>query len=159
MHSHGLEIIVSENNGYLFSSYDPPAVDIQSWMADLTKATRQRCSLCSTNTMMIHCFQYPLPFIALDIGHRNIQLNYEMSIEIIAQHISYKLCGIIYFKADNFTSRVIHNDLVWFHDGVITKETMICEGSVYDMQDMWNSCRGANAILAIYVRNNFSQAN
>ncbi|KAF8347130.1 hypothetical protein F5887DRAFT_834749, partial [Amanita rubescens] len=63
---------------------------------------------------------------------------------------TYKLRGIIYFGDYHFTSRIVYeNGMTWFHDGMVTAESMIYDGMIDQLSDLW-FCRGKKASIAFY---------
>jgi hypothetical protein len=150
---HTIENRVYNNTCCLFSASKSPPTDIATWMANLCDETDRTCSSCSEKLMMFHQFIYPLPLIALEFAGHSIQINYEFNISISNRDIPYKLVGIIYFENSHFTSRVIHDNMVWFHDGAVTEQTMVYEGLAYDLPlDSLKKCKGKDALVAIYVK-------
>ena len=63
----------------------------------------------------------------------------------------YCLRGIIYFGYDHFTSCIItHDNMCWYHDGIITGNVMEYEGYMSSLNDV-TECRGRHAGIAIYT--------
>jgi hypothetical protein len=66
-------------------------------------------------------------------------------------HISTKrLQGVIYYREEHYTSCIVVNNQVWFHDGIATGGNMIYEGELYSMNNIFY-CRGKQAHAAIYA--------
>ena len=102
---------------------------------------------------MRHRLVYPMPLLALDFAGHNIHIDYEINIPYSNGSIRYKLQGIIYFADAHFTSRVLlDNGTIWFHDGILTGQRLICDGMANNMNDSLSICRGKKAVAAIYVK-------
>ena len=151
--NHVIENRASNTNFCLLSLPSPAPADIATWMSTLSEETNITCSSCTEKLVMNHKFMYPsLPLIALDFSGHNIQINYDFDVSIDDRNIQYKLCGIIYFGDSHFTSRILYDNMVWFHDSVVTGQTTIYEGIVHDLLDSLNTCRGKDASLVVYVK-------
>jgi hypothetical protein len=69
---------------------------------------------------------------------------------------SLHLKGITYYADGHYTSRIIYNqDQVWFHDGILTGQSMLYDGAITTFNNIQLSiCRGKKAIAAVYMKCN-----
>ena len=145
---------LSNNTCCLISAGSKIPTDIATWMQDLCEQTLRTCSSCPEKQMLLHEFVYPLPLLALDFAGHNICIDFEINVPISNRNIKYKLRGIIYFGDAHFTSRVLlDNGSIWFHDGILTKQRLICDGMVNNMNsESLRMCRGRKAVSAVYIK-------
>jgi hypothetical protein len=62
------------------------------------------------------------------------------------------LRGIVYHGDNHFTSRLISNSgKIWYHDGMVTKETCIEDGTLEETcDDDLRRCQDKDFVLAVY---------
>jgi hypothetical protein len=125
---------------------------IKQWVKHFTEETNHLCSTCLPPIYMNSQFQFPLPLIAFDFSGHSPNIDRTLSISINGTRNEYILRGITHFGNEHFTSQIIsQTGISWFHDGIITKEQMINEGQVDDMESSLNKCREQDACMAIYT--------
>ena len=125
---------------------------ISNWMQELKETTNITCESCSEKMEIIHQFLVPLPFIAVDFSQQ-LQIDHDFHIYINNEECVYQLRGIVYYGNSHFTARVVYNNgMIWFHDGIATGQSLLYEGTFQTFGQSLNSCRGKDAILAIYVK-------
>jgi hypothetical protein len=61
-----------------------------------------------------------------------------------------KLQGVIYYGEQHYTSCVMINEQIWFHDGTSTGANMVYDGQVLPATDLLH-CKGKQANIAIYA--------
>jgi hypothetical protein len=105
------------------------------------------------STAISHYFLLPLPFIAIDFSNQQLQINWTFCICINNNRYTYELRGIIYYGDSHFTAHVISNNgMIWFHDGIATSQSLEYENTFQNFNGSLNSCKGKEAIIAIYVK-------
>ncbi|KAF9455951.1 hypothetical protein BDZ94DRAFT_1135828, partial [Collybia nuda] len=63
---------------------------------------------------------------------------------------TYCLRGIIYYGDNHFTARYITSGgQIWFHDGMITGQSMRYEGMLNSQLDLY-TCQSKTAVSALY---------
>ncbi|KAF9461418.1 hypothetical protein BDZ94DRAFT_1371455 [Collybia nuda] len=83
--------------------------------------------------------------LVLEYPHTNIETSRQ-----IKSVVNRK--AIIYHGDNHFTSRIIsRKGQIWYHDGMLTKETCIEDGTLQDMSSgELKECQGKDLILAVY---------
>lgn len=130
------------NNTCCVISAGTAYVSVHDWMAQLKDETHHVCEECmqSTGTACTlyrqSLFTHELPLIALDFGNKQMQIDHSFTIMVDALHVSYTLCGVMYYGNSHFTSRIIQSSgMVWFHNGIATGKSMIYEGTLDSLND------------------------
>ncbi|KAF9459929.1 hypothetical protein BDZ94DRAFT_1170775 [Collybia nuda] len=93
----------------------------------------------------------PKTFV-LEYPHTNIETSHQIKSVVNRKPNSLYLRGIIYHGDNHFTSRIIsRKGQIWYHDGMLTKETCIEDGTLEDMSSgELKECQGKDFILAVY---------
>ncbi len=76
-------------------------------------------------------------------------LNKSVQIKTNSSERNYSLGGIVYFDHAHYMSRVLVDDIWWFHDGISIQQTMVKEHLDHNEFDL-TSCRGKRIATAIY---------
>ena len=122
---------------------------IQEYMGDLSTALSVTCTECSNELVRSFSFTSHPPLLCIELWERPRLLDSVLHIDAGGSCQRYKLCGVVYFSGEHFTSRVITgNGMVWFHDGLFTDRLLVYE-SQYT-----TSIPVENATLAVYIREN-----
>jgi hypothetical protein len=67
--------------------------------------------------------------------------------------IMLPLKGVVYSGEFHFTSRIISDKNVWYHDGITTKSKCWNEGNATSFSEKkYMSCNNKVAVLAIYAK-------
>lgn len=84
--------------------------------------------------------------------HNHIEVNRELNIPVgLGQNTKcYSLVGLIYYGGAHFTSRIIQNQSVWYHDGMTTGTMSSLEGQFDEIEDLLH--RGTKCLVAaVYI--------
>ena len=129
------------------------------WMRTLQEKSHSRCQICSKHLLTTYAFSAIPPVLALDF--EGLETNISPVINVYdncgrCSGHSFHLKGIIYYADGHYTSRTIYNqDQIWFHDGILTGQSMLYDGAITSSNDIQLSvCRGKKAIAAIYMKSN-----
>ena len=87
------------------------------------------CTSCPEKMAITHQFLLPIPFIAISFGNQQLQIDKTFSIYINNQQFIYELQGIVYYGDSHFTGRVVYHNGIWFHDGIVTGQSLEYEGT------------------------------
>ena len=91
-----------------------------------------------------------IPILAFHFAGQKPFIDSTFTVNINGQIITYILSGVIYFGNYHFTSRIIDKSgLIWFHDGIATKNDVIYEGTITSNIDL-SVCKERFASAAIY---------
>jgi hypothetical protein len=111
------------------------------------------CTVCNSSLMRTFEFIHNPPLLAFDVS-AGLTINHLLEIPVDGEICTYDLRGIIYHGDDHFTARVVTcSQMVWFHDGLITKSSMEYDGllSAFNESADLTSCRTKIAVAAIYI--------
>ena len=87
--------------------------------------------------------------LVFEINSRNIKVSKTLKFEQDGETVVLDVRGLIYHGDFHFTSRIIGTDgMVWFHDGLVTGNSMVYDGLI-DSLDL-SVCRSKGATLALY---------
>jgi hypothetical protein len=128
---------------------------VAQWMQELKEECNSRltCPSCSEKMVISHKLLLPLPFIAFDFSRKQLEIDHMFNVSINNDECTYRLQGIVYYSDSHFTARVIHNNgMIWFHDGIATKNNLLYEGTLHNFAHSLSSCRNKNAITVIYTK-------
>ena len=126
---------------------------VAQWIQELKEQSNVTCPSCSERTIISHKFLLPLPFIALDFSSKQIEIDHMFHLSINNEECTYRLRGIVYYRDFHFTAHVIpNNGMIWFHDGIATRNMLLYEGTLHNFTDSLNSCRNKEAITVIYTK-------
>jgi hypothetical protein len=129
------------------------STSVAGWMQELKEESNIICPSCPEKMTITHQFLLPLPFIAIDFSIQKLQIDQTFCIHINNDEFVYQLRGIVYYGDSHFTARVIYNNgMIWFHDGIATKQSLLYEGTIQNLVESLNLCRGKEASAAIYVK-------
>jgi len=123
---------------------------IQQFVRGCKTDRSSKCSQCMTSMISSISFLDSPPILCFNLCGRSPTLNATVTIQRdITDHI-YRLRGIIYYKNNHFTTRIINNlQEVWHHDGMRTVNTITYEGSLNRLN--LKNRDGAIPSVAIYV--------
>jgi hypothetical protein len=135
---------------YIYSNANTINNWLQSWQQSPTI-----CNSCISVQKTNHGFLQPPELLIFSIDSNNVTIS---KIIKVARNnnksFTLPLKGIVYLKDFHFTSRIISNKVVWFHDGQVTKDKCKNEGSITEFDNKrLTKCNDANAVLAIYAKN------
>ena len=89
-----------------------------------------------------------LPLLAIDISHCKLKIDTTIIVKVVNQNAIYQLYGVIYYKNFHFTCQIIHNNKLWYHDGLLGCE-MYSMGQMQPEMDL-GDLRGQKAIGLVY---------
>ena len=125
---------------------------IGHWINNLniTEFCHYRCDLCHDNMQTTKRICQNIPILAFHFAGQQPFIDSVFTVNINEQIITYILCGVIYFGNYHFTSRIIDKSgLIWFHDGIATRNDVIYEGTIGSDIDL-SVCKQRFASAAIY---------
>jgi hypothetical protein len=98
-------------------------------MRTLQDKSHSQCQICNKHLVMTYTFSVIPPVLALDF--EGLETSISPIVDVYdncsgcSGHYLY-LKGIIYYADSHYTSRSIYNqDQVWFHDGILTGQSML----------------------------------
>jgi hypothetical protein len=126
-------------------------MSISNWIHNFTESSQCRCDVC--NNLLTRQYNFVNIPEVLVFAFEDQKLNIDKEIQIIKddKSLTFGLKGLIYFGNYHYTSCVVVNNQVWFHDGYSTGIEMIYEGELQHMMDLY-TCRRKKAHLAIYAK-------
>jgi hypothetical protein len=125
---------------------------IQGLINSFQSESASNCSICGNSLDRIYKFVSTPLLLAFDLTviGSDCVLSQMLNIPVHDQQAQYKLSGIIYHGNNHFTSRIVNSaGMVWFHDGLVTGNSMVYDGLI-DSLDL-SVCRSKLATLALYV--------
>jgi hypothetical protein len=123
---------------------------ISGWMQNFVEVSRVQCDICGEFLLRQFHFESIPQVLIFDVEGVEMVIDKEIQIVKNGKYISMALKGVIYFGEYHYTSRVIVNNQVWFHDGLSTGKEMMYEGELHTMTDFYHS-RGKEAHVAVYA--------
>ncbi len=123
--------------------HENPLLDLQSKLFSFLGLSDQYCRTCKYPVGHHYSFRSAPPILGFDLENCKCIINPELQIS----NYRYQLCGIVDYANHHFTSCVIQNDNIWFHDGF--QPAMYIQGCVTDQQELYN-WNGQVAAAAIY---------
>jgi hypothetical protein len=158
-HGHTVPRRPQVRNSCLLSAGTSIDASTAEWMRTLQEKSHSRCQICSKHLLTTYAFSAIPPVLALDF--EGLETNISPVINVYdncgrCSGHSLHLKGIIYYADGHYTSRTIYNqDQIWFHDGILTGQSMLYDGAITSSNDIQLSvCRGKKAIAAIYMKSN-----
>lgn len=127
---------------------------VNGWFQTWQRGTAL-CNTCHSLQNTTRGFLRPPEILMFSIDSNNVAISKTVKVaaESNGKVSIIPLKGIIYLKDFHFTSRLISNKDVWFHDGQVTKNKCKKEGSITDFDDRkLKQCNNAHAVLAIYAK-------
>jgi hypothetical protein len=107
----------------------------------------RRCGECNGN-MIKNTYLKDVPqLLMLHIPVSDIKINVKMRIE----GKMMKLRGVVYYRDNHYTSRIIKNEGIWFHDGMVTGNGLELEGATLKSVH-FNKCKNQNSVLLVYAQ-------
>jgi hypothetical protein len=94
------------------------------------------CRVCGVRLVRRSSFNWLPPLLNFDLSHRpEIAIDHRIVVTTKNQiSANYKLRGIMYYGDHHFTSRFVsRHGVVWYHDGVATRSSLINDGSIVDV--------------------------
>jgi hypothetical protein len=140
----------SRNESYMLHAGTNTYTSISNWIQGITEPSERQCGIC--NRHLTRRFHFPTcPKVLLfDISKNEMNIDSQIHITGDHQSVTLYLRGIIYYGNFHFTSRIIVNNQVWFHDGVTTGMEMIYEGGLQHIEN-WFTTRGQQAEIVVYA--------
>jgi len=140
-----------ENFMHLTSSQSK---SINAWFQNWQEEPFTDCQQCHTRQYVIRKFTTPPELLMFSLNVSGIAISKTIRVKS-ANHKDtiLPLKGIVYSGDFHFTSRVISDKDVWFHDGMITKSKCQKEGHITDFSDKTFMTRlNTHAVLVIYAK-------
>jgi hypothetical protein len=110
------------------------------------------CNGCNSQQTLNRGFVFPPEILVFSLESNNVAISKTVKVNR-GTTSSIPLRGIIYLANFHFTSRIISNKDVWFHDGIVTKTKCRKEGHITDFDEKkFRYCNNAQAVLAIYAK-------
>ncbi|KAF9455327.1 hypothetical protein BDZ94DRAFT_1371138, partial [Collybia nuda] len=128
------------------------ASSTQDWVDPFEYPIGQFCQEC-LSPMVKHIKYNHIPkTLVLEYPHTNIETSHQIKFVVNGKSTSLYLRGIIYHGDNHFTSRVISREgQIWYHDGMLTKETCIEDGTLQNMSnEELKECQDKDLVLAVY---------
>ena len=126
--------------------------NINDWFQAWQKDTAV-CNRCHTLQIVTHKFVNIPEVLMFSIDTNNIAISKSVKISTSNKTSVLPLKGVVYLGDYHFTSRLISDKSVWFHDGRTTKSKCKKEGHISDFDDKkFRQCNNAQAVLAIYSK-------
>ncbi|KAF9457053.1 hypothetical protein BDZ94DRAFT_1343745, partial [Collybia nuda] len=144
---------VDEIHAYFFhTAHISLASSTQDWIDLFKYPMGQTCQECLSPTMKQTRYNHIPKTLVLEYPHTNIETSHQIKSVVNGKSTSLYLSGIIYHGDNHFTSRIIsRKSQIWYHDGMLTKETCIKDGTLEDMSnEELKECQGKDLILAVY---------
>ena len=126
----------------------------QAINTQILETTCQSCRICTARCHMEQHFVSTPPLLFIEFAN-NVPstINTTMIAETMPGCPTYSLKGVIYFGSSHYTCRFISsNGVVYFHDGMTLGRHMLTDSENLASMNL-TSCRGANAVCAIYMIN------
>jgi hypothetical protein len=116
---------------------------IADWIRNFSESSHFRCGECNQN--LLHTFSFStIPPLELQIDSEVLVTSRNH------QSHRFRLQDIIYYGENHYTSRIIFNRQLWFHDGISTGTNMIYDGQLQSHTSLTH-CRGKQACVAFYT--------
>jgi hypothetical protein len=118
---------------------------VQDYMDDMTDPLSEGCPVCDVGLWQRFMVMHHPPLVSVELRQDASVIDV---LELTSGDVRrrYHLRGIIYFAADHFTAQVITNSgMVWYHDGLLTGQSLIYEKAKPD------NLPNENAIVGIYL--------
>ncbi|KAF8230334.1 hypothetical protein L208DRAFT_1282443 [Tricholoma matsutake] len=110
------------------------------------------CNGCNSRQTLNHGFVIPPETLIFSLESNNVAISKTVKVNG-GTTSSIPLRSVVYLADLHFTSRIISNKDVWFHDGQVTKTKCGKEGHITDFDEKkLKYCNDAQAVLAIYAK-------
>jgi len=139
-----------DNLMYIHSNANTVNSWFQTWQQSPTV-----CNSCHSIQKTTCGYIKPPEIIMFSIDSNNVAISKTVKVAAGTNNKLFilPLKDIIYLKDFHFTSRLISNKDIWFHDGQITKNKCRKEGHIINFDDkQLKQCNNARAVLAIYAK-------
>jgi len=127
---------------------------VREYVQRLLSKSYKPCYNCANITELDQEFLQMPPFILIAVNNADLDISKMLKFENDTEKFIYSLKGLIYFANFHFTARIITSDqLVWYHDGIETKNSCIYEGSLCLLKDRLQKAYDQNVVFVIYALN------
>ncbi|KAF5336917.1 hypothetical protein D9611_002866 [Ephemerocybe angulata] len=118
---------------------DEEGLDLQTWVCGYSESRNHNstCSVCARRLHYRRRFSREAKYLFIALSeHEHISINTSIDVttyghnSVVGCPRTFALRGLIYYGDSHFTSRLVQDDRVWFHDGVHTGSVVIPEGSI-----------------------------
>jgi hypothetical protein len=125
-------------------------ISITDWIKNFTEGSHHRCDVCNGFLTRQFYFVNVPEILIFDFERQKLKIDKEIHIVKGGKSMRFSLTGVTYYGAQHFTSRVVVNNQVWFHDGMTTGMNMMYEGVFNETSDLY-FCGDRVAHMAIYA--------
>jgi hypothetical protein len=137
-----------DNLIYVHSNY----INVNSWFQSWQQIPTV-CNGCHSVQHTTNRLVNPPQLIMFSIDSNYVSISKTVKITRNNKTVILPIKGIVYLKDFHFTSLVISNKVVWFHDGQVTKDKCKKEGYIKDFNEkQLRQFNNAQAVLAIYAK-------
>jgi hypothetical protein len=128
------------------------AKNINDWLI-LWQEDTSICNRCHLPQRAVNGFLNPPELLLFSLESNNIAISKTVKVTGGNKPSVLPLKDVVYLGDFHFTSRIISNKNIWFHDGQVTKNKCKKEGHISDFDDKkLKQCNNAQAVLAIYAK-------
>ncbi|KAF8239845.1 hypothetical protein L208DRAFT_1559972, partial [Tricholoma matsutake] len=112
------------------------------------------CVQCQSSQKILHQFTVAPEMLMFSLNVTGIAISKTVRVKSTNNKDSMlPLKGVVYSGEFHFTSQIISDKNVWYHDGMTTKSKCWDEGNAASFSEKtYMSCNNKNAVLAIYVK-------
>jgi hypothetical protein len=128
------------------------AKNINEWFKSWQEYT-SICNKCKLLQKTVHGFLNPPELLMFSLESNNIAISKMVKVTVSSKPSVLLLKGVVYLGDFHFTSQLVSDKNIWFHDGQVTKNKCKKEGHISDFDDKkLKQCNNAQAVLAIYSK-------
>ena len=136
---------------FVLSAGTNPYVSTTDWIQNYKEDSCLLCEECNQCLQHSYSFSRIPDLIIFKFEGKNICIDPEVTITCRNnQSSTMKLQGVIYYGELHYTSRIMINEQIWFHDGISTGTNMEYDGQLLPTTDLLH-CKGKQANIAIYA--------
>jgi len=136
---------------FVLSAGTNPYVSTTDWIQNYKEDSCLLCEECNQCLQHSYSFSRIPDLIVFEFEGKNICIDPEVTITCRNnQSSTMKLWGVIYYGELHYTSCIMINEQIWFHNGISTGTNMEYDGQLLPTTDLLH-CKGKQANIAIYA--------
>jgi hypothetical protein len=143
------------NIGSVFNIAPYKVPSTQYFISKLKIPQNERCCECLAKFKKYLTYNEPPKLLILEYPYTSTKTSHKVKIKVNNTTTLLYLKGIIYYRENHFTSRIISKDgTIWFNDGISTGGKSFEEGHLSTITDKnLRKCKGKDLVLAVYACN------
>jgi hypothetical protein len=124
------------DNTCLVTTYPLPNQSLQEHLNNFHQELSSCCELCGQLQVRVTTFNCLPPLLAFQwVGGNAPMLEQEINITANTSHATYTLRGVIHYTLNHFTAHIVLASGTWFHDGIVTGQSLAWQPLQQQHQD------------------------